>query len=207
MWQELFSALYLTGSLGAGIATDFPNDGLWYQEAFPHQFDRMTMVRKSGLGLKLNSRWSLEAGYVNLGSYGVTADFVYDHDYDADRHMCLAECDKPHHLSGRDRLQGGELLLVHTIPLSEQWTVHGKFGGAWLWHSMDIDVTPYHSPTVPFPQRGTMAMIVGGAGACWKWLCTDVLIYQAIGHTENPLTHQVVAPMLSLNIPLQELYK
>lgn len=193
--------LYATGGIGPSIGTQYPDDGTWYQEPFAHRFDRTSVGYRLGGGLRLNEQWALEGAYVNLGTPRVSADFVFDQYYDAVHHQCLAKCRKPNHLEGKNYVRGVDVSLIRRFQY-ENWTPYLRVGGAMLWHTMDVAAfTPTGDPT-GVVMHGTMPSVVGGAGICYTWVCGEVLMYQAIGHSGNPLSTQFVLPQLRVELPV-----
>src|SRR5438132_2021192 len=98
---------FLDLALGATVFVPTTSDGVWYQEAFPHHFNRTDVAVRAGLGWRFNDRWRTTMSYLRLGSVHSTAAFVFDADYDPIAHRCLARCDKLNHLVATDAVQGG----------------------------------------------------------------------------------------------------
>ncbi|MEO7939792.1 MAG: OmpA family protein [Burkholderiaceae bacterium] len=87
------------GLLGAGLATTNFNS------------DNTDSAYKLFGGYQFHPNFAVEAGYFNLGNFGFTATTV-----------------PPGTLNGRMRVQGLNLDLVGTLPLSERWSATARVG-------------------------------------------------------------------------------
>ncbi len=192
---------YAVAGIGPSFMASTPQDGLWYQQAFPHRFDRASLSYRVGGGLRLTPQWSLESTYVHLGSPKVVSQFVWDHHYDPIQHRCLKHCDTPNILSGVDTVTGFDVSVIRRFP-SENWTPYVRLGGAMLWHTMRVAAFTPQGDSVGVVMHGTMPSVVGGVGVCYTWICGEVLVYQAIGHSGNPLSTRYVVPSLSMQLEL-----
>jgi OOP family OmpA-OmpF porin len=93
----------LTNSqIGAGLTTT----------AITHD-ERDTAFKVFG-GYQFHPNWALELGYFNLGKFGFTSTTL-----------------PPGTLSGQLKVQGANLDLVGTLPLSENWSALGRIGAAY----------------------------------------------------------------------------
>lgn len=180
--------------------------GDYVQTDLPHSLDLNSVAYRAGLGYRFNERWSLQAGYINLGTINQTAKFVADADYDAKNNKCLNNCGTAQPYLMTDRFHGGELTVTRTFAFND-YSVFLKGGGALLFHQFRI---ARYDGEQPHENDGKFPATVAGVGACYKWACAETNYYHGLGGSNGfmgqsqgwPLSKEMFVSLISLKIPL-----
>lgn len=199
------TGLYL--DLAGGVSNYFitATDGDFYQRGLPHRVDLSSVAYRALLGYRINERWSIQGGYVNLGHLKQGARFVDDADYDPKAHRCLAKCEGiPFKMT--DAYKGWEASVTRTFPF-EDWSLFLRGGGARIQHTFSIirmDVASFHE------NRGVFYAALMGAGACYKIVCAETAYYHGLGGSNGfmgqdqgwPLSKELLVSLVSVKVPL-----
>lgn len=193
--------LYVHGGLGASIVTGLPENGTWYQDGLASDKDRLSLGIRAGVGYRWG-HWSIESGYVRLGSITNTGNFVDDQDYHAAARQCRT-CENVAFGAIHGSMQVGDVTVGYTWNpdgLIRPRIRAGVFAGS---HTVSFwNVYPYLGREQGATYQGMVGGAVGGAGVCAAWVCGDVYYYTVLTHTQYPFARDVIMPTLSLNIPL-----
>ena len=193
----------------AGGATQFQitaADGDYIQRGLPHTIDQTSFAYRVGVGYRFNERWSVQGGYLNLGTINQTAQFVADADYNAKINQCVSNCVTAAPYRMTDKYHGGELTLTRTFTFDD-YSLFLKGGGALLFHQFRIaryDGSQAHENDGKFPA------LVLGTGACYQWACAEVNYYHGMGGSNGfmgqdqgwPLSKEMLVSLLSVKIPI-----
>jgi len=193
---------YMAGGVGASMFHGLPGDGTWYQQPFPHSFTTTAVAWRAGVGARMFQDWTVEAVYVSLGAAEAKAKFVWDHNYDAVAHRCLAECEQLHRLHNVDHYHGVEVTFGRRFVIQGPVVPFLRLGGAMLWHRGVVWGLSVDGADIGLISSGTMPSFVVAGGACYRWLCAETAFYQAVGHSGNPISTQILVPMLSVRVPI-----
>lgn len=193
--------LTLEGGVGVTYFQPTVEDGIWFQQAFPHKFYTDAFAWKAGLGARINPHWSIHAAYVNLGTVKADTQFVWDQDYDPIQHQCVKNCTTPHTLSTTDFLRGPELLVGYHYPIGA-FDPFVKAGMALMFHTVRATCTTSWGEGCSGVDTGLIPMVALGTGACYQYLCGEVTYYKGIAETGTPIAKDAIVPMLTLRIPL-----
>lgn len=199
--------LYLDAAGGFTRFILTATDGDYIQRGLPSKLDLNSMAYKVGLGYRFNERWSVQGGYINLGTINQTAKFVSDEDYAAKQSLCVKNCATAPTYRITDAYHGGELTLTRTFKLDESWSWHLKAGGAYLMHRFTINKEDGSGQSNQ--HYGQFPATVVGAGIGYKWFRTELTWYHGIGGANGPnnssgwpLSTQLAVAWMGFNIPL-----
>jgi len=192
----------------AGGATHFlitAPDGDYLQKDLPHSLDLNSAAYRVLLGYHFNDRWSVQGGYLNLGTVNQTAKFVADEDYWAKASKCINNCGSAPDYRMTDQYFGGELTATRTFPFNN-WSLFAKAGGAALKHKFSInrhDSNTFHANAGWFPAT------VAGVGACFKMFCAETVYYHGVGgycakECQWAMSQEMLVSLVSVKIPLGE---
>lgn len=190
----------LEGGIGPSFYQKTVEDGIWYQEAFPHKFYTQSIAWKVGVGVRVDTHWSFHVAYLNLGQVQADTLFVWDGDYDPKAHKCLKHCEKPHHLSTVDKLQGGELMVGYHYPLGG-FDPFVKVGMALMSHTLEAQCTTSLGESCSGVDRGIIPMVGMGGGVCYALICGEVMYYRGIAETGTPIATDALVPMVTVRLP------
>lgn len=98
--------------------------------------DERGQARKAFVGFPIHPNWALEAGYFDLGRFGF--------------HATTAPTGS---LSGTARIQGLNLDLVATVPITARWSLMGRVGAAYAQTKDHFAGTGAVSVTQPTPSQ------------------------------------------------------
>lgn len=182
-------------------------DGDYLQKDLPHSLDLKDVAYKVGLGYRLNERWSIQGGYINLGTIKQDARFVDDKDYSAKTGKCTANCSAAVPNKMTDAYQGGELTASYTFHPAKDYGISLKAGGAYLMHRFTItryDVGASHQNYGQFPAT------VAGLGVSYKWAYLETTYYHGLGGSNGfmgqdqdwPLSKEMLVTWAGVKIPL-----
>ena len=201
---ELF--LDLAGGFSQFLIT--ATDGDYLQRSLPHSLDTRSAAYKVGLGWKFNERWSIQGGYVNLGTVKQSAIFVPDENYDAKTATCLNGCTRQSNYRMTDAYHGGELTITRTFHLNDSWAWHLKAGGAYLMHRFTLH---QENGSHTFIQHyGQFPTVVAGVGASYKWAYLEADYYHGLGGSNGfmgqdqawPLSKEQIVLWFGFKLPL-----
>ena len=181
-------------------------DGDYIQRDLPHTLNLNSLAYRIGLGYRFNERWSIQGGYVNLGTIKQDARFVADQDYNPKLSQCLANCATAPPYKMTDTYKGLELTATRTFPLGD-WSLFLKGGGAFSKHTFSIvrlDTASFHE------NKGQFYSVVMGSGGCYQWACLELDYYHGLGGSNGfmgepqgwPLSKELLVSWLSVKIPL-----
>ena len=197
---------YLDVAGGASLYGITAVDGDYIQRGLPHDLDRTSLAYRVELGWKFNERWSVQAGYLNLGTIKQDALFVDDRDYNAKAGTFTTTQGAPVPNKMTDAYRGLELTVARTF----QWSDYALFlkgGGAWMEHKFTIvrmDTGGSHRHDGEYPA------VVLGVGASYRWLYTELEYIHGIGGSngfagENqswPLSKEQAVAWFGVKIPV-----
>lgn len=203
VWAE--TNLNVNVGLGSVLFKPTTPDGTWYQQAFPHEFDNLSLGYKAGAHVNVNG-WLIGANYVSLGTAGVKALATEsDHDYDLATHTCTANCDTPNSFDVTTKAKGWETYVGYKwdYPLAPFLTV----GLARFNQSTKAVVTAHNEsdPFITINTEGHYWAIRSGAGLCYKWVCADTTYYKGVTGQDGarfPIAQDAFLSTLTLSIPL-----
>ena len=132
--QPAHAGLYLDAAGGLTQFLITAPDGDYIQRGLPRSLDTRSLAYRVGAGWRFNERWSIQGGYINLGTLNQTAKFVGDEDYNAKGSQCVKNCATAPTYRITDKYHGGELTV------SRHWeSIYLKAGMAYLMHGFTIN--------------------------------------------------------------------
>lgn len=191
----------------AGGLTNFivtANDGDYLQKGLPHQFDLRSAAYKVELGYRFNDRWSVQGGYVNLGTLNQTAQFVSDEDYRSKANWCIRNCPTAPTHKITDAYHGGELTMTRSW-MNQDYGFFLKGGGALLLHRMTI--TRINDGGF-IEHYGRFPAVVAGAGVSYKWAYVEMDYYHGLGGSNCyngcgwPLSKETIVTWVGVKVPI-----
>lgn len=206
--QEAHAEAYLdvAGGMTQFLVTANPGD--YIQEDQPHSLDLRSLAYRVELGWRFNERWSVQGGYVNLGTINQTAKFVRDEDFDFQAGRCQSNCDTAIPYRMTDAYHGGELTVIRTFNF-DTYNFFLKGGGALLLHRFTINredgaADGFHQLYGQFPA------VVMGAGGGYGPFYVELDYYHGLGgsngflgHAYNwPLSTDMLVGWFGVKIPL-----
>ena len=206
--REAHAGLYLDAAGGLTQFLITAPDGDYLQRGLPHSLDTRSLAYKVGLGWRFNERWSIQAGYLNLGTVNQSAIFVSDENYNAKTGQCLNGCPNQANYRITDAYHGGELTITRTFKLDDSWAWHVKAGGAYLMHRFTIN---RENGSHTFLQHyGQFPAVVAGVGASYKWAYLETNYYHGLGGSNGfmghqqgwPLSKEMIVTWFGVKIPL-----
>lgn len=182
-------------------------DGDYIQKDLPHTLDLSSAAYRVGLGWRFNERWSVQGGYVNLGTITQSARFVADADYDAKAGKCLNNCANAAPYRMTDAYHGGELTLTRTFHPAKDWGLDLKAGGALMLHRFTINKNAGTNDET-HRNYGRIPMTVAGVGLSYKWAYVEMDYYHGIGGSncttpcDWPLSNEMLVTWAGIKVPL-----
>ena len=198
--------LDLAGGLTNFLVTSA--DGDYRQGSLPHTFDTKSAAYKVELGWKFNERWSIQGGYLNLGTLKQSAIFVSDENYNPKTGACINGCPGRSNYRITDAYHGGELTVTRTFHLDDAWAWHLKVGGAYLMHRFTLH---QENGSHTFIQHyGQFPAVVAGVGASYKWAYIEADYYHGLGGSNGfmgqsynwPQATEMIVTWFGFKLPL-----
>ena len=184
--------LYLDAAGGLTQFMITTPDGDYLQRGLPHTLDLKSAAYKVGLGWRFNERWSIQGGYVNLGTVKQSAVFVSDENYNPKTSQCLNGCPGQSNYRMTDAYHGGELTITRTFPFNA-YSLFIKGGGAYLMHRFTIH---QDNGSHTFMQHyGQFPAVVAGLGASYKWAYIEADYYHGLGGSNGFMGHDQGWPL------------
>ena len=183
-------------------------DGDYLQRSLPHSLDTRSLAYKVGAGWRFNERWSIQGGYLNLGTVNQSAIFVSDENYLAKGGHCINGCPGRANYRITDAYHGGELTITRTFQVSEAMAWHLKGGGAYLMHRFTI--TKEDGSGQVNQHYGQFPAVIAGAGVSYKWAYLETDYYHGLGGSNGfmghdqgwPLSKEMLVTWFGVKIPL-----
>ena len=183
-------------------------DGDYLQKSLPHSLDTRSLAYKVGAGWRFNKRWSIQTGYLNLGTVNQSAIFVSDENYLAKGGHCINGCPGRANYRITDAYHGGELTITRTFQVSEAMAWHLKGGGAYLMHRFTI--TKEDGSGQVNQHYGQFPAVIAGVGISYKWAYLETDYYHGLGGSNGfmghdqgwPLSKEMLVMWFGVRIPL-----
>ena len=200
--------LFLDMAAGASRFLVTTPDGDYQQKDLPHSFDLKSAAYRIGLGWRFNDRWSIQGGYINLGTVNQSAVFVPDEFFDPKAGKCINGCQRKANYRITDAYHGGELTVARTWHPTEDYSLFLKAGWAYLMHRFTINKEDGSGQANQ--HYGQFPATVAGIGACYKWACAETTYYHGLGGSNGfmgqdqgwPLSKEIVLFTAGLQIPI-----
>lgn len=197
--SNAFSGWYIEGGLGRTDWNKTNDDGVWYQEPFPHSFSLTSTSERLGIGHKWKE-WGLTLSWVDLGSNGAHSEAIIpDSTYHECKFIDASKCKtKKETFSVTGHAKGPELTVSRYFG-----DLYLK-GGYFRWfHSLDADVSNYPS----YKESAWRNAYVAGGGINHKFFFAELNYYCIFdGRHETggyPLAKSAFVPMIGVRIPLK----
>lgn len=196
--------LYLDAGIGAASHIPIKESGTWWQADQPHHFDTTALAWRTGLGLRLDDHWAMQAGYLNLGTTTSFTHAVADEHFDFGAGKCFTSCERVMLNTAREPVTGWEFFGRYTW--HPGWIdPYVTAGMARLTHPTYSASTAYQSDVwVPADVvlGGTLWAGRVGGGLCYQWLCGDVTYYHGLTGLDNGISERAVVSIIGLQVPL-----
>lgn len=139
--------LYAVGSIGRSVYTT--NSDVFNGAdagALSQSGSNKDSAYQLGLGYQLNQHLSVEGSYVNLGQNSNHANLIHSSNFYNDN----------------STVQGINLDVVGTLPLSDRWGVYGKLGGFYSQAKTDVSYLDNGTSSGSSNKRRALSMTWGG---------------------------------------------
>lgn len=202
------ASLYIDVAGGYTAAILTTPDGDYLQKGLPHSLDLSSMAYKIELGWRFNERWSVQGGYINLGTVKQSAVFVSDENYSPKTGQCLNGCPNQSNYRMTDAYHGGEITITRTFHPTTDWGIGIKAGGALLMHRFTLHQE--NGSHTWLQHYGRFPATVAGLSLSYKWAYVETDYYHGLGGSNGfmgqsqgwPLSKEMIVTWFGFKIPL-----
>lgn len=196
------SGPFMEASGGVAFYRMNDDDGVWYQDPYPHQFSNKAFAYRIGAGYKINPKWAVTLSWVDLGQVGVHSQAIYsDEAYFNCRDRAITGsngCGHPKTTFDVKSLARGPELAVRFNPL--EWGY--VRAGAMRWrHQLTASLPEFN---MALQEASWRTAVTAGVGVMKGPFFAEVNYYSLIDgrHVEGgyPPARSLIVPMIGLRL-------